>query len=229
MKLLFQKIERKLHQCRLKPIRVFCVHQVSERFDNSTMSHGDWMQIEVFKRAIESLLRDGYRFISLPEMQEKLKHDILRVQKYAVLTADDGWGSIKNILPWLAERQIPITLFLNPAYLDGKHFRERKTEKYLTEEEVCHLYERYPLLTIGMHGWEHADAAKQSLSEFKESVMCSVKYLSRINNYIPYFAYAWGNHTIDTDTILLDMHISPVLMDGGKNYNETKYIHRELL
>lgn len=223
------KIRRKWMKMRLQPIRVFCFHQVSDTFDESTMKECDWLQADAFKRIINDMRQKGYNFISLPEAHEKIKRDVFRSKKYVVLTADDGWASLKNILPWLNEQQIPISLFLNPGYFDGIHFREKETEKYLTEDEVKHLHEQFPLITIGLHGWEHMDATKQTDEEFKESIEQSVQYLSKLPNYIPYFAYTWGKHTEVNDSVLLKNNITPVLIMGGKNYNKSKFIDRELL
>ena len=226
---LLNRIKRKWMKIRLQPIRVLCFHHVSDMFDESTMKECDWLHTNAFKRIINDMQQNGYEFISLPEAHEKIKRDIFRCKKYAVLSADDGWASMKNVLPWLYDEKIPITLFLNPGYLDGKHFREKKTEKYLTEEEVKHLHEQYPLVTIGMHGWEHKDATKQTEEEFKDSVEQSVQYLSALPNYVPYFAYTWGRNTMVTNDILYKNSITPVLINGGKNYNEFRIIDRELL
>lgn len=223
------KICRKWTKLRLQPIRVFCFHHVSDTMDETTMEACDWMQTDIFKQRIERLRAMGYSFISLSKAHVKMQRDIFRCHKYAVLTADDGWASIMNILPWLQEQQIPITLFLNPAYLDGMHFRVRETEKYLSKEEVTQLHERYPLVTVGMHGWEHKNASKQSEKEFKQSLKKSEQYLGKLPNYIPYMAYTWGQYTTVTDECLRMHNIIPVYIDGEKNYNDAKVVHRELL
>jgi peptidoglycan/xylan/chitin deacetylase (PgdA/CDA1 family) len=213
---------------RLQPIRVFCFHQVSDTFDESTMKECDWLQTETFKNRLETLRLEGYKFISLQDAHDRIKKDHIRISKYAVLTADDGWASLKNILPWLSEQQIPITIFLNPAYLDGKHFRERDTEKYLMEDEVRKLHTQYPLLTIGSHGWEHIAATNQTQSQFIESVNKSVEYLSKLPNFVPYFAYTWGWNWINTNEILWKSNLTPVKL-SGVNYNDFWIIRREPL
>ena len=147
-------IRRKLLRMRLRPIRVFCFHQVIDEFDETTMKRCDWSNTERFKQNLVELKRK-YVFISLQEAYEKLKVDKFRICCYAVLTADDGWASLKNILPWLKDQNIPITLFLNPGYFDGCHFRERETEKYLLKEDVRWICETYSNVSVGMHGWEH--------------------------------------------------------------------------
>lgn len=222
------KVKRKLMKLRLLPIRVFCFHQVSDSFDEESMHRVDWLSTEEFMRIVNDLRERGYTFISLPDAYKRLKHDVFRYKKYAVLTADDGYVSLFNILPWLNEQHIPITLFLNPAYLDGKHFRERNTEKYMTEQDVSNLYEHYPLLTLGMHGWEHKDATIQTEEEFIESVEKSEKYMNTLPNFIPYFAYTWGKYTKLTEKILMNKEIIPLTIKGGKNYNEYRIIDREL-
>lgn len=223
------RFKRKWMKIRLQPIRVLCFHQVSEAFDESYMERIDWLSTEMFKQRIESLRHDGYMFISLPEAQEKLKHDWFRCRKYAVLTADDGWATLRNVLPWLNEQQIPVTLFLNPAYLDGKHYRDSDKEQYLSVDEVERLYKQYPLVTIGSHCWEHVDATMQTEEEFRESIKRTKAFLCEQPNYIPYHAYTWGRWNTQTSGVLAEAGMIPVYMDGGKNYNDSVVIHRELI
>lgn len=219
------KLTHKLIKLRLAPIRVFCFHQTSAVFDSSTMNEGDWTEIEQFKRNISVLQRE-YQFISLPEVNEKMKQ-LYRRKKYACLTSDDGWASLKEILPWLNEQQIPVTLFLNPGYFDGQHFRERDSEKYLSLNEVEDICSKYPLVTIGMHGWEHLDASKQSVEEFTDSIERSIVALKHLPNYIPYFAFTWDRKSKENYVVLDAHNIIPVVLRGNYNYNTPGYIDRE--
>ena len=226
---IYRKVLNRWKKFRLQPIRVFCFHQVSDTFDESYMERIDWLETDVFKQRIEALRQEGYVFLSLPEAHEKLKHNLIRCKKYAVLTADDGWATLKNVLPWLNEQHIPVTLFLNPAYLDGKHYRDKMIEKYLSQIEVESLYEKYPLVTIGSHGWEHIDATKQTAEDFSKSVEQSVSYFQNYPNFINYYAYTWGNYNSMTNKILSEMKIIPLRMNGERNYNLSTHINRELL
>lgn len=231
---------------RLRPIRVFCFHQVSETFDDSTMWECDWTQTELFKRNIQSLKEQGYNFISLSQAHEKLKRDRLRCKKYAVLTADDGYKSLLNILPWLEEQHIPVTLFINTKYLDGKSWSEINEEQarrakpnvdmvkdvcpklYLSQEELKQVA-AMPNVTIGMHGHEHFDAKKQTVEEFKTNVERCQSALQNVPHTIPYFAYTWGRHNAETDEVLKGLGLIPVMISGTGNYNNTNYIDRELI
>lgn len=223
------KIKRKLLHLCLQPIRVFCFHQVSDEFDESYMYRMDWLQTDAFKSEIKNLREQGYIFISLSDAFQHLQNDKYRLRKYAVLTADDGWASLRNILPWLNEQQIPVTLFLNPAYFDGKHYREKECEPYLTQEEIDHLYEQYPLLTIGSHGWNHADATKLPLEEFTKQLSDSATLLKKLPNYVPFYAFPYGNYSNNRLDASIQVGLTPVLVSGSKNYLAKKYIDRELL
>lgn len=211
---------------RLHPIRVFCLHHVCKTFDAESMNEGDWMQIDEFKSKVLALQQDGVEFISLTYAYKHICNDYVRSKKYAVLTFDDGYASLKEILPWLEERQIPVALFINGKYLDGKSYRKNPNEKYLTKKGLFALTS--PLIEMGSHGWEHNRATEMTAEEFAESVKRNIDLLSGHPNYIPFWAYTYGDHSNKTDDYLHRQGLAPIYIDGMKNYNET-VIHRELL
>ena len=65
-----RKVRNRWKKFRLQPIRVFCFHQVSDTFDESTMKECDWLQTDVFKRIITDMRQKGYEFLSLQEAHE---------------------------------------------------------------------------------------------------------------------------------------------------------------
>lgn len=225
---LVQRIRRKWVRIRLRPIHVFCFHQVSDEFTPDTMNECDWMQTEVFKNRVMAL-KQKYTLITLQKAYSYIISNKIRMKHYAVLTADDGWVSLQNVLPWLSEQHIPVTLFLNPEYFDGNHFREKKTECYLKETDIQFISDTYPNISFGMHGWAHADVSKQNEADFRENVWKTIMALKHYNNFVPFFAYPWGKHNKMNDVILKEFELVPVLIDGMKNYNDIDAIHRELL
>lgn len=214
-------------QLRLQPIRVFCLHHVCAEFDADSMNECDWMPIEEFKSKVMAMQRDGVEFISMTYAYQRIASDRLRRKKYSVLTFDDGYASLKEILPWLDEQHIPVTLFVNGKYLDGESFRDNTHEKYLRYEELFQLTSS--LIEIGSHGWEHTDATQMINSEFADTMIRNVQLLSKHPRYIPFHAYTWGRHSVACDRHLVELNITPVLIDGEKNYNDIRVIHRELL
>lgn len=222
------KLHRKVKKARLRPIRVFLFHQVSDAFDESTMKRGDWSETTRFKRNLLELKKE-YTFVALEKAYAKMKKDKVRLRNFAVLTSDDGWASLENILPWLKEQKIPVTLFLNPGYFDGEHFREKPTERYLLKADVDRISHNYPAVTFGLHGWEHIRATEQTEDEFRESVLKTLKALQAYPNFVPYFAYTYGSFGAVHNRILNEFDLVPVLIDKEKNVDDSSCIHRELL
>lgn len=225
--MILHKFRRKLVKFRLQPIRVFCLHHVCEHFDAESMYPCDWMELSELKRKIKDLHNQGYQFISLVDVYNHLKNDLFRRKKYAVLTFDDGYKSILEVLPWLEEQNIPATLFINGKYLDGTSYRETPREQYLTYEELFAL--NSPLIEIGHHGWEHTDATKMTEEKMTESLQKNIEILSSHPRYIPFWAYTWGRHSKPSDLCLENKMITPVLVMGGWNYQYVGYIDRENL
>ena len=144
-----------------------------------------------------------------------------------MLTFDDGYKSLIEVLPWLEEQQIPTTLFINGKYLDGKSFRDTHKEQYLTYSELFAL--NSPLIEIGSHGWEHNAANEMSSDELKQSIQKNTEILSPHPQYVPFWAYTYGRHSIENDMIITQNNLVPVLVAGNKNYQWRGYIDRELL
>lgn len=221
------KVLRKWMKIRLQPIRVFCLHHVCELFDADVMYACDWIALDEFRLKINALRSQGYQFISLTAAYEHLKKDWFHRKKYAVLTFDDGYKSLLEVLPWLKEQQIPCALFINGKYLDGKSYRNKPTECYLTLDELFAL--SLPLVEIGSHGYEHADASKMNKEDFQKHINLNIQLLKDHPNYVPFHAYTWGRYTKETNDILKNHCVTPVYVDGMKNYNEPNCIHREIL
>ena len=223
------RVRKRIDKIRLTPIRIFCIHDVSESYNPATTWECDWTQIDDFKAKILKLQEEN-EFISLPDAQRHIAHDIIRRKRYCALTCDDGASSIKTILPWLSERRIPITLFVNTAILEGKEKREKPME-LLSASELHSLYNDYsPVITIGNHGYSHLNSDMISLKEFEDNVERSEEFLSReFPDRIPFFAYPCNGHNGQTDMYLRSKGIIPVYCDGNSNYGNGSIIHRELL
>lgn len=211
----------------LQPIRVYCLHHVCAEFDPESMNRGDWMQTDDFKQKVQALRQEGVEFISMKDAYRHICEDNVRCKKYAVLTFDDGYASLKEILPWMEEQKIPAMLFINGRYLDGKSYRKNPKEQYLTKDELWALTS--PMIEIGHHGWEHNKTTAMTDAEFVESVERNMSALHNHPNYIPFWAYTYGNHTDVSDEYLRTHGIVPIYIDGKKNYNNSTIVHRELM
>lgn len=221
------KVLRKWIKLRLQPIRIFCLHHVCEQFDADAMYPCDWMALDVFQHKIHALRTQGYQFISLTEAYKHLKTDCFRRKKYAVLTFDDGYKSLQEVLPWLEEQQIPATLFINGKYLDGKSYRDTPKEQYLTYDELFSLTSS--LIEVGHHGWEHVAAIEMTEEELTESLQKNRDILSSHPRYIPFLAYTYGKWSDNAQYIIKKSGITPVMVSSSMNYNNSVSIDREPL
>lgn len=229
MRAFFNSLHRKLTHLFLRPVRVFVFHQVSDVYDSDTMWDCDWTKTETFKQNI-NILQKKYTFISLQDAYKHIRHDRFRLKNYAVLTSDDGWASLRNILPWLFDQKIPVTLFLNPAYLLREESPQKGEASLLNENEVDEFLEQDSgFLSVASHGWDHTFCPTMSFQGFMSSVERSKAYLSKKKGYVTFFAYPCGRYTDDQDKFLIENHIIPVYCDGMKNYNDPHCIHRECI
>lgn len=228
---------------RLQPIKVFCFHQVSDELDLTKCFECDWTETKQFKETVLEL-NQRYKFISLQEAYEHLRHDKIRFGKYAVLTSDDGYHSLLPILQWLNVKGIPITLFVNVQYLDGKHYLEslyRQALKvapelkesdfvrglYMTKEEIEQLDSQW--VSIGLHGFEHVSVMGMDERVFEIQLEKCLSCIGNLKGFVPFYAYTFGRHTTGTDSILRSKGLVPVLMDESYNVNDVSFIHRECI
>lgn len=238
---ILSKIHRKWTKIRLRPVRVFCMHHVSDVYDPKTMWECDWVNTDVLKQWIEAMQQQGYQFISLPEAHMHLQSDFIRCHKYAALTADDGFYSMLNILPWLEEQQIPITLFVNPKYIFedaiGPNVQDKFNEShgtaasdtiYLKKADVIKL--QSPYVTLAHHGYEHYDSRKIDAELFTKNIDACVESMRIFAPYvIPYYAYPFGHYSRKYDSIIREQGLTPLYVSGGENYDNSQFLDRELI
>ena len=90
---------------------VLCYHGIAQN-DEHLFMPANYVTMKRFKKRIEKLKRNGYDFITLEELSEKIKKKCLS-NKELVITIDDGFESIFcEMIPYLEEKSIPSTLYI---------------------------------------------------------------------------------------------------------------------
>ena len=214
-----------------RPIHIYVFHNVSDVHDELLCGIDDWTQTDQFKRNIE-YLSQHHTFISLSEAYNKLQHDRFRFRNYAVLTTDDGLASVQNIIPWLENKKIPLTLFINTRYWEQDKLKPIHLDRlqkiapnadtlkiakqlYMSREQIWALNSSY--VEIGLHGHEHLDAVKITEQEFETNVEQCINLLSSHPRYVPFYAYPWGMGTPKSKKYLAYRGIVPVMVDDDMN------------
>ena len=69
------KLHRRWVRMRLRPIRVYCLHHVCERFEAESMHESDWMQIDMFHSKVLAMQQARVVFITLKDAYEHICKD----------------------------------------------------------------------------------------------------------------------------------------------------------
>lgn len=97
-------------------------------------------------------------------------------------------------------------------------------KRYLTTEELFSI--QNPLISIGLHGYEHQRASMMTEAWNRENIRKDIEVLARHPNYVPVYAipfgrpYDWNNDII---RIALENNLDIMLHDGGYN------LHKEVV
>lgn len=86
-----------------------------------------------------------------------------------------------------------------------------------------------PLVTLGYHGYEHIDEYKETNETYIVNFEKAKSAMACLNNVIPFYAHTYGRATKENEAFLLGQGVTPVYVGGGKNYNQWRFIDRELL
>lgn len=238
---IFQKIEKKFLRLRLQPIRVFVIHTVTPRYSPEAGFPDDWMSLDDFAHNLKELKKE-YTFISPEEACRHLKKDVVRVKKYAVLTSDDGYRSLLDVVAITDREKVPLTLFLNAKYADGVSYsphlwqyiqqntnlteEEFVKARYLTAEDIRTIAASQYVI-LASHGYEHTDYSQMNEAQVKRDLQMNREAISTWGAFHPFHAYAWGLCSRVTDKVLENMGVIPCRADGQKNYNDATQLHRE--
>lgn len=103
---------------------VLMFHRVlpSERRAKIQGLRGLEVSIQYFNDVLDYFTQSGYVWISLDELDYDLKQGTLK-KKFACITFDDGYrDNFEIVLPLLARRKIPFTIFLTTFFAEKKMF-----------------------------------------------------------------------------------------------------------
>jgi peptidoglycan/xylan/chitin deacetylase (PgdA/CDA1 family) len=114
-------------------------------------------------------------------------------RRYVALTADDGWLSfLRNAVPEILSRRIPITIFLITGRL-GEAIEPDKADRLVTLAELATVTS--PTITLGSHTVNHARLTHVTEEVAMRELADSRHALSSIPNADPaLFAFPFGSY-----------------------------------
>ncbi len=116
MSLIARKIAKKISRELFKPLMVYFSHQVSSCFVEGKDKENIFSSLENFEKNI-CFLKQRYQIVSFPEAYELYKKKRWRVERYAVITFDDGYANTLEAIGFLRQLNIPATVFVNSKYV----------------------------------------------------------------------------------------------------------------
>lgn len=148
-----------------------------------------------FEENIQTLLNEGYTFITFEDLCEYEKGTKKLPEKNIMITIDDGYkNNYEKAYPILQKYNVKANIFIITDYRDGS---------YMTWDEIREMYNS-GLVKFYSHGKEHIDYSSISISKLKEDILSSHKLLEEQLNteILKVFAYPSGKYTSKTTNAL---------------------------
>jgi len=161
-------------------------------------------QKERFIRQL-NYLSNKHSFVSLSSL------NIIPSKKNLIsITFDDGLSSIlKNALPELKKREIPITIFIPAANIDSYPKWEQKGQEIYYEDRILNQDEIKELsdqgIEIASHTLHHSDLKNVDSEVAKEELLLSKSLLEKIiGKEIISFSFPYGSYNDDLINLVFD-------------------------
>jgi len=150
------------------------------------------------------VLSQHHKFVSL----DKMLNESSKFSRVAI-TFDDAYSDFYTVaFPVLAEKQIPVTIFVPTIFIETHQYLYENAEKgyrkqHLSWEQMRELHSS-KLVEFESHAHSHFDSVN-NIDKLKDDVMISIAILEKELGRRPrYFAYPFGDCNMATHDILLD-------------------------
>lgn len=144
-------------------IPILMYHEIGEQKED--VEHNRWcVSPENFKQQMQWLGENGYKTISLAELQEGIEKNRETGQKCIVLTFDDGRkGVYTYALPLLQEFGFMATVYIVPSWVEGQAPAEESYSTFMSWEEIKELAKAG--WEIGSHSHSHPDFSSRNMGK----------------------------------------------------------------
>ena len=167
------------------PLRADNVTLCYHKFSNSMEDIYSVMP-DVFEWQIQYIKSRNISVIHLNDLVAAYKTKKWDIGDNVLLTADDGWKSVLNIMPIIEKEKVPVTLFLYPVVI------HEGTDHYLDPGDL-ELVKKEPWFEFGSHSYTHPLLTKLAGKKLQHEVVDSKARLEKwLGVTIDVFAYPYG-------------------------------------
>ncbi len=194
-----------------KGILVLLYHSLEEKNKGYKFS----VSKKRFEWQLKLLKKRGFKSILPSELEEVIKNDLWKKERYVIITFDDGYANNLQAAELLKKHGMRAIFFISTAYI-GK---ELKGRKMMDRGDIKKLIEMG--MAIGSHSHTHKKAEEMPPSLLKADIETSLRILRNFYN-IEDFAYPFGNYTKNAEEVLKNYGIKRAYIIGQKIYNPKK-------
>lgn len=153
---------------------------------------GLWVSEEAFGRQLSWLARNGWRGVSLDEVEAAIHGRGKLPRKWVAVTFDDGWrDNYTRALPLLAAHQFPATIFMVSSKVRTGP-PSGAWDEYLSASEIQEMAARG--IVFGSHTRSHPRLTKLSDEQVREELDGSREELAPILGAAPrWLCYPYGS------------------------------------
>ena len=171
------------------------------------------IQIDVFKKQLEIIKKEGIKFVNPKNFAESLK--LNKNERKVLFTVDDGLLSFyNNAWPILKEKNIPFILFVNT--------REVGSFNYMNWDQIQELY-KSNLVEIGNHSHSHEYLVDENPKIIKEDILTSIRiFQEKLGKNSDFFSYPFGEYSSEFKKIIKDLGFSYAFGQHSGVIDETK-------
>lgn len=185
----------------LRPIPVLLYHRIEpEGVENSTAIS---TSVDVFGSHLHWLASNGYRALTMPELEARINGTEPSTGNEVVLTFDDGYSSLRDLaVPLLRETGLAASAFLITQRVGKDDHLEWNDVRGLTDEGVLdfhshsHSHQRWPLGSVSV------DDVTNDLATSRQTL---VSELGRSADDLRFLAWPYGRTCDEWDAAAAEL------------------------
>lgn len=208
---MFGKVKRYIYRLTHPVIgEVWELHSVTNVFSENMSNRQYEISPEYLEKLIMDYKRNGYEFVSVGEVAQRLKHGKLIEKlrdirhKFVAITLDDGFRDNYEVAyPIFKKNNVPFCIYITSGFVEGIVFPHNDAMyKVLTLEQIKELASD-ELCTIGAHSVHHVDLVKLLKEQMIEEIsLCKQKIETWTEKIVVDFSSPYGTYN-DTSISLL--------------------------
>jgi peptidoglycan/xylan/chitin deacetylase (PgdA/CDA1 family) len=168
---------------------------------------------DVFAWQVQYIQSQNIPFIRLRDLEAAYGSTATALGNNVLVTVDDGWRDIANVMPLCRARQVPLALYLYPQVLNHG--------AYLRDAELDALRQN-PLIDFGCHSFTHPVLRRLPAPVLAHEVLDSQAWLeARLGRKPDTFAYPFGMFDAATRSLVSAHYQLAFGVNDGGNRRRT--------